>query len=517
MVIKENNQKFIVTGLLLGILMAAMDNTIVATAMGTIVSDLGGFDKFVWVTSAYMVATMAGMPIFGKLSDMYGRKRFFVFGLTVFLLGSALCGLSGSIVQLSIFRAIQGIGGGALMPIAFTIIFDIFPPEKRGKMTGLLGAVFGASSVLGPLLGAYITDYISWHWIFYVNVPIGIVSLFLILKYYKESLEHQERKIDWWGAATLIVAVVSLMFALELGGGEYAWDSIPIITLLSVFAVFFAAFFFIEKRAKDPIISFWLFKKRLFATSQILAFLYGGTLIILTVYIPIFVQAVYGGSATNAGFILTPMMLGSVVGSGIGGAFQTKTSFRNLMIISVVAYFLGMMCLSTLTPETSRFLLTLYMIVVGFGMGFSFSLLPTASIHDLDPRYRGTANSTNSFLRSFGMTLGITIFGAIQSHAFTDKLKAAFSGMQGTQSGAIPSTMTMEDPQLLFQAGERAKIPDFILDPIVNAMSESITVTFLLALIPIAISAVFVFLMGNARVQNKKSSIQPSKEMAQDH
>ena len=510
MVIQENNQKFIVAGLLLTILMAAMDNTIVATAMGTIVSDLGGFDKFVWVTSAYMVTTMAGMPIFGKLSDMYGRKRFFIFGLTVFLIGSALCGIAGSIVQLSIFRAIQGIGGGALMPIAFTIIFDIFPPEKRGKMTGLLGAVFGASSVLGPLLGAYITDNISWHWIFYVNVPLGFVALFLILKFYKESLQHAQQKIDWLGATTLVVAIVSLMFALELGGGEYTWGSIQIISLMSVFVVFFVAFFIVERFAKDPIIPFWLFKKRLFATSQILAFLYGCTFIILTVFIPIFVQAVYGGSATNAGFILTPMMLGSVLGSGVGGVFQTKTSFRNLMVISVISYFIGMFFLSTLTPDTSRMLLTLYMILVGFGMGFSFSLLPTASIHDLEPRYRGTANSTNSFLRSFGMTLGITIFGAIQNNVFMDKMNAAFNGMQGTENGGTTglTQFKMEDPQQIFQSGERAKMPEFILDKIVNAMSDSITDTFMIALIPIVISAVVVILMGNSRVEGSQHSVE---------
>ncbi|AIE61674.1 MDR family MFS transporter [Bacillus methanolicus] len=509
MVDQEKNIKFIVAGLLLGILMAAMDNTIVATAMGTIVSDLGGFDKFVWVTSAYMVTTMAGMPIFGKLSDMYGRKRFFIFGLAVFLIGSALCGISQNIVQLSIYRAIQGIGGGALMPIAFTIIFDIFPPEKRGKMTGLFGAVFGTSSVLGPLLGAYITDYISWHWVFYVNVPIGLVSLFLVLRYYKESSQHQKQAIDWWGAITLVVSVVSLMFALELGGKEYDWDSIQIISLFVSFGIFFIAFFIIERIAKNPIISFWLFKKRLFAFSQILAFLYGATFIILTVFIPIFVQAVYGGSATNAGFILTPMMLGSVAGSGIGGSFLTKTSFRNLMIVSILSYFIGMYLLSTLTPDTSRTLLTIYMIIAGFGIGFSFSILPTASIHNLEPRYRGTANSTNAFLRSFGMTVGITIFGSIQSNIFIDKMKEAFKGMKGigSQEAFGQPKMNVEDPQQLFQSGERAKIPDFILDKIVNAMSDSITYTFMVALIPIVIAAVFVFLMGNARVETTNQPV----------
>ncbi len=249
---KQASTKFVVLGLLLGILMSAMDNTIVATAMGNIVADLGSFDKFAWVTASYMVAVMAGMPIYGKLSDMYGRKRFSCLDLFFSLIGSALCGIAQTMNQLIIFRAIQGIGGGALLPIAFTIIFDLFPPEKRGKMSGMFGAVFGLSSVLGPLLGAIITDSISWHWVFYINVPIGALSLFFIIRYYKESLEHRKQKIDWGGAITLVVSIVCLMFALELGGKTYDWNSIQIIGLFIVFAVFFIAFFIVERKAEEP-------------------------------------------------------------------------------------------------------------------------------------------------------------------------------------------------------------------------------------------------------------------------
>ncbi|MED4782230.1 MDR family MFS transporter [Brevibacillus choshinensis] len=502
MITKESKGKvnFVLAGLLLGLLMASMDNTIVATAMGTIVGEMGGLDKFVWVTSAYMVATMAGMPIFGKLSDMYGRKRFYVFGLVVFLFGSILCGTANSIVELSIYRAIQGIGGGALMPIAFTIIFDVFPPEKRGKMTGLFGAVFGTSSVLGPLLGAYITEYFGWHWIFYINVPIGLLSLYFISVYYKESLEHRKQSIDWWGAITLVGAVVSLMFSLELGGNQYAWNSVQILGLLTSFAVLFILFLIIESKAAEPIISFAMFKRRLFAATNAVALLYGSAFIITTVYLPIFIQGVYGGSATNSGLLLTPMMLSSVVGSQLGGMLTTKMSFRNIMLLSSVFFVPGIFLLSTLSPDVPRWLVTIFMVLTGFGVGFSFSVLGMAAIHGFDIRQRGSASSTGSFFRSLGMTLGITVFGIVQRNLFENDMASAFAGKLG-----VPGAM-VTDPRAILTPETRATIPAPILEKITDILASSIAQTFMWALVPAIVAVVFIVLMGNERVQVKPPS-----------
>lgn len=492
MVSKESKVGLVVTGLLLGMLMAAMDNTIVSASMPTIVGELGGLDQFVWVTSAYLVATMASMPIFGKLSDMYGRKRFYLLGLLIFLVGSVLCGTANSIEQLSIYRAIQGIGGGSLMPIAFTIIFDIFPPEKRGKMTGLFGAVFGLSSVFGPLLGAYITDQIDWRWIFYINLPLGIISLYFISQFYKETLQLRKLKIDWLGAITLVGSVVSLMFALELGGNEYAWDSTQIISLFVIFAVLFISFIFIERRAEEPIISFSLFKKQLFAATQGVAFFYGAAFIITTVLIPLFVQAVYGGTATNAGIILIPMMVGSVVGSQVAGQSVRKFSYRTIMLVSVILFFTGMTLLSTLDMDTSRKTVTFFMIIAGLGMGCSFSLLSMATQHKIEPQKRGIATSTNTFFRTLGMTIGVTIFGSIQNHVFKNHLSDALGSIKGF-AGKI-------DSRALLSADARAQIPPEVLHKITDAMASSVATTFRWTLVPIVLGFIAIILMGKERL-----------------
>ncbi|MFC4182583.1 MDR family MFS transporter [Saccharococcus thermophilus] len=507
----ETNIKWVVLGLLIGIFVASMDNTIVATAMATIVADLGGLDKFVWVTSAYMVTEMAGMPIFGKLSDMYGRKRFFIFGLVVFLVGSMLCGVAQSIVQLSIFRAIQGIGGGALVPIAFTIMFDIFPPQQRGKMGGLFGAVFGLSSIFGPLLGAYITDYLTWRWVFYINIPLGIVAFLLITFFYRESPKHTKQKIDWLGVITLVPAIVCLMFALELGGNQYAWDSSVIISLFSAFAVLFLLFLYVETKTQEPIVSYHMFRKRLYAASNLIGFFSGATFIVATVYIPLFIQGVTGGTATNSGLILLPMMLATTVSAQLGGFLAGKTSYRNVMILFMSVFAIGMFLLSTITEDTTRFTVTCYMIIVGLGVGASFSVLGMAAIHHFTEAERGAASSTNSFLRSLGMTIGITIFGIIQRNLFTDRLKEAFQGM----ANSVPA-MSNHDPRAILSPEARAHIPAPILEKITAALASSIAHTFLWSLIPAALTLLFVFFMTNDRLASmhaaQRGKVQVGKE-----
>ncbi|MDR9854943.1 MDR family MFS transporter [Paenibacillus sp. VCA1] len=485
----------VIAALLLGILMASMDNSIVATAMGSIVGEIGGMDKFVWVTSAYMVAEMAGMPIFGKLSDMYGRKSFFVFGIILFMIGSALCGTAQSITQLALYRAVQGIGGGALVPIAFTIMYDAVPLEKRGKLGGLFGAVFGISSIFGPLVGAYITEYIAWQWNFYINLPLGLTALLMIVLCYKESHEHSKQPIDWAGAFTFLGAVVCLMFALELGGKQLAWGSPGMLSLLGGFVLLSALFLFLETKAKEPIITFRLFKNRIYSTSILTGFFSGAAFIAASVYIPIFIQGVLGGSATSSGMVLLPMMVSSVITATLGGNLMSRFSYRSIMVSSLAVLTAGVALLATLGPDSSRLQVTFYMILVGLGIGASFSVLSNASIHGLSYRQRGTASSTFNFLRSLGMTLGITLFGMIQNHTFSAKMGEMFSS--GDQAIGV---LAVNDPHVLLSEQTRTGIPGTVLEKVMGALSSSIAVTFAWALLPVLLACAASMLMGKAKL-----------------
>lgn len=491
---KTSNIPWTVTGLMLALLLAALDQTIVSTAMPTILGELGGLDKFVWVFSAYLIANVVSMPIIGKLGDMYGRKLFFLLGLIVFMIGSALCGTADSMLQLIIYRAIQGIGGGALMPITFTIVFDIFPPEKRGKMQGLFGAVFGISSVLGPLAGAYFTDYVNWQWIFYINLPLGVVALILISFFYHPVLPNNKNlKVDWLGTTVFAASIISLMLGLELGGKDYAWDSIVIIGLFAAAAVLFVAFYFIERAASAPIIPFQLFGSRLFTASMGVSFFYGALMISAATYIPLFIQGVFQGSATSAGLVLTPMMLGVVASSSIGGRFVAKASFRSIMLFSAALLLIATVLLATVSVDTPRWQVTVYMIILGLGIGTQFPVISISSVQSVSFQYRGVVTSLVSFFRSIGSAVGVTVLGTVQSYALKNRIAELMPGNASAQTPA--------DPQVLLSEQFRQAVPKEIMNKLILGLADSIAYVFQVSIAVAVLGLIFVLLMGKAKLE----------------
>ncbi|WP_206832601.1 MDR family MFS transporter [Alicyclobacillus fructus] len=503
---RTSNRSLVVLALLLGIFVAAMDNTIVATATGNIVAHLGGLEQIVWITAAYMLTEMAGMPIFGKLSDMYGRKRFFMFGIAAFLIGSVLCGTAQNMTELAIYRAIQGIGGGALMPIAFTIIFDVVPPKEQGKFSGLFGAVFGMASIFGPLLGAYITEHWSWRIVFYINVPIGVVAFLLILFAYRESARHGRQAIDWLGIFTLVPGVTALTFALEFGGQTYPWNSAPILTGFTVAAALLSLFFVVEMRAQEPVVSLHLFRKRSIAVSNVAGILSGSAYIVAVVWVPIYVQGVRGGSPIDAGLFLLPMMVGSSVTAAMGGRFASRAPYRTVLLPFAIVFGLGIALLLGLGPSTPTWLVILDMAVVGIGIGPFFSVTGMAAMSDLDARNRGAGSSTNSFVRELGMTVGIVIYGAIQKHAFAHQVAEAFQGVPQARA------FSHMDPRAIMSPQTRMQIPDFVLQKLVDELNQSIHSAFFWDLIPCLLTVAAVCGFGRSRFSPQAWAMAPADE-----
>jgi EmrB/QacA subfamily drug resistance transporter len=513
--VKKSSTRLVVAGLMLGLFMAALDQTIVSTAMTTIIEKLGGLESFIWVYSAYMIAMVIATPIFGKLSDMYGRKRFFLMGLVLFMVGSILCGTAQNMDQLIIYRAIQGIGGGALMPVVFTIIFDLFPAEKRGKMMGLFGAVFGVSSVFGPILGGAITDNLSWRWIFYINVPIGILAVIFIMKAYHETKVIRKQVIDWAGAVLLTATILCLMFGLELGGSEgWAWDSVKIISLFVASAVLLVVFLLVERFAKEPIIQLSLFQKRLFTSSMVISLLYGAVMIAGASYIPIFIQGVFHKTATETSSVLTPMMLGVVLSSQIGGRFATRFRYRDVMIISALTLLVGSFLLGfVMDTETSRLLITLFMVIIGLGMGVSFSLLNISTLSSVPPQFKGSASSLITFFRTIGSALGITVFGTLQKHEFQQGIKE-LPNMNPELAAQIKGGQALLDPSLQAKIGLTPEIVNGLL----GKLADSIIYIFQWSVLLPILALVFALLMGRARMEKVVPGQQgaPSPHGSQD-
>lgn len=446
----QSSTSMITAGLLLGMMLASLDQTIVTTAMPTIVEQLGGFSIYSWVFSVYMLASTITMPIYGKLADVLGRKKTYMAGLMIFLAGSALCGAAGNMTELIIYRGLQGLGAGALMPIAFTLVADLYPPETRGKFMGLFASVFTLTSILGPVLGGYIAEHWHWGWIFFINLPIGAGALILIAAALKESKGKERRSIDWLGAIWFSCSIVSFLLALVLAGNEqgsgsrYDWSSPQIIGLCCIGVLLLAMFLWTETKAKEPMIPLGLFKNRTITLSSIAGFFMSAGMFGVIAYVPLFVQGVIGVSPSVAGYLLTPLMLASAVSSTIGGRLMSKVSYRTILVPSLVLMAVAIILLAQMSANTTTFQLVLYLVLTGLGMGAVYPALGTAAQSAVDPGNRGVATSTSQFFRSIGGTIGVSVLGNAFNHVFV--ICAMFVGI------ALVASVFMGDARLVASA-----------------------------------------------------------------
>ncbi|GAA4092203.1 EmrB/QacA subfamily drug resistance transporter [Nonomuraea soli] len=428
---QQRGLMLIIIALMLGMLLAALDQTIVSTALPTIVSDLGGLEQLSWVVTGYMLASTVSTPLWGKLGDQYGRKGLFIAAIVIFLIGSALCGLSQTMGQLIAFRSLQGLGGGGLMVLAQAIVGDVVSARDRGKYQGFFGGVFAVSSVIGPLLGGLFVDHLSWHWVFFINLPIGVVALFVIAAVLPGTSKRTKHKIDYAGIVLLGGATSCLVLMTTWGGQTYAWSDPVIIGLIVAAVVMVGLWAFVETRAKEPVLPLHLFKLRVFTMTSLVGFVVGFGMFGALTYLPLFMQVVYGVSATASGLHLLPMMVGTLGMSILSGQLIAKTGkYRIYPILGTAIATVGMFMLSRLTETSSTLTMSIDLLVLGCGLGLVMQVLVIAVQNAVGFEDLGVATSGATFFRSIGGSFGVAVLGSVFTSRLNDDLSQVVATTQ---------------------------------------------------------------------------------------
>ncbi len=467
--------------LLLGMLLAALDQTIVSTALPTIVSELGGLDHLSWVVTAYLLAATAATPLWGKLGDQYGRKKLFQTAIVIFLIGSALCGIAQNMPQLIGFRALQGLGGGGLMVLSMAIVGDLVTPRERGKYQGLFGAVFGVTSVLGPLLGGFFTEHLSWRWVFYINLPIGVVALVVIAAVLHIPVRREKHTIDYLGTFLIASVATALVLVASLGGTTWAWSSPQIIALAVLAVVLLVAFIAVERRAVEPVLPLKLFRIRTFSLVAVISFVIGFAMFGAMTYLPTFLQVVHDITPTMSGVHMLPMVFGLLITSTASGQIVSRTGrWKVFPLAGTALTAVGLLLLHNLDENSSTWLMSAYFFVFGAGLGLVMQVLVLVAQNSVSYQDLGVATSGATFFRSIGSAFGVAIFGTIFANRLTGQLTDALAG-QSLPSG-VDAGRLAADPRAIGQ------LPADLRPGVLGAYSTSITDVFLYA-VPVVLLA----------------------------
>ncbi|KMJ58450.1 MFS transporter [Bacillus sp. LL01] len=465
----KTKRPFVLAAIMLAMFMAAIEATIVSTAMPAIAADLGGFSLYSWVFSSYLLMNAVTVLIYGKLSDLFGRKPILTFGIIVFLVGSLLCGMATSIEMLIVFRFIQGFGAGAVMPIASTIVGDMYTKEERAKIQGYLSSVWGISAILGPAIGGILVQYVSWRFVFWVNIPLGILAIIGLYLFLHEGVEKKKHSIDYAGAGLLFISVSSFMLVMVEGGVRWAWTSGPVLSLIALSALTFTLFVFQERRAKDPMMPFDIWQERSILIANTTSLTTGVMLIGISSFLPAFVQGVMERPPIVAGFTLTTMSIGWPIAAMIAGRLLLKIGFRTTSIIGGIALILGSIIFMTLSPDDGPVWAAFGSFIIGVGMGFSTTAFIVSIQSNVPWQKRGVATASNMFMRTLGSTIGAALLGGILNSRIQEHLR---------ENGALEQ-FSLDSTTLLLNEDQRNQLSDSMRILLQEGLSSALHTVYL--------------------------------------